>query len=456
LSGIGFLLERFAEDPRRPALVWRGRSVDYGWLRERIRHFRHEADERLPPAGAVVVLQGDYSPNAVALLLALVERGSIVVPCTEGAPARRRQLADIAQGEYLADVSAADEVAWQRLGHQAAHPLYDRLRADGHPGLVLFSSGSTGHVKAAVHDFDRLLEKYRTRRRDLRTLTFLLYDHIGGVDTLLYSLSNASCLVTVPDRSPDTVCAAVQEHGVEVLPVSPSFLKLLILSQAYERYDLRSLKVITYGAEVMPESTLRRCHELFPGVELLQKFGTTEVGTLRSKSRAPDSTWLKMGGEGYQVRVVDGVLHIKARSAILGYLNAPDPFTPDGWFVTGDLVEQDGEYLRIRGRETDVINVGGEKVNPADVEAVLLEVEGVREAAVYGEANAIMGHVVCARVVLADPAAERAAIRALKAHCRARLAAHMVPVRVSVVQDRLHTDRSKTLRSAGAAAPARD
>jgi acyl-coenzyme A synthetase/AMP-(fatty) acid ligase len=392
----------------------------------------------------------------VALTLALAQRGCIVAPLTDPGPARLEECARVAQAEWLLRVSADDDVAFARLDRRAAHPLYERLRADGHPALVLFSSGSTGEPKAAVHDLERLLEKYRTRRRDLRTLTFLVYDHIGGVDTLLYSLSNASCLVTVSDRSPDAVCAAVQAHAVEVLPVSPSFLNLLLLSQAYARHDLSSLKVITYGAEVMPERTLRRCHEVFPGVELLQKFGATEVGTLRSKSRSADSTWVKIGGEGYAVRVVGGVLQIKARSAILGYLNAPDPFTDDGWFVTGDLVEQEGEYLRILGRQSDVINVGGEKVNPAEVESVVEELDMVREAVAYGEPNAIVGHVVCARVRLSGAADPRAAAREIKAHCRRRLEPHKVPVRVTIVDEPLHTDRSKKLRrEAAAEAPAR-
>ena len=75
----------------------------------------------------------------------------------------------------------------------------------------------------------------------------------------------------------------------------------------------------------MPETTLKKCTELFPGVTLLQKFGTTEVGTLRSKSKSNDSTWVKIGGEGYQIRVVEGILHIKAQSAILGLPQCAEP-----------------------------------------------------------------------------------------------------------------------------------
>jgi len=448
---IDFLLERFADNLERDALVWRDRVFDYRWLLNRIDYWDAELETRRVLGQPVVMLEGDYSPNSLALLLALIRRRCIVVPLTEQGRGRRDEYTDIVKAEYALRVSDDDEVEFQRLGYDGQLPLYDRLRQDRHPALVLFSSGSAGKPKAAVHDFERLSRKFTKRRRNLRTLTFLLYDHIGGVDTLLYSLSNASCIITVSDRSPDMVCRAVQTHAVEVLPVSPSFLNLLILSHAYERYDLSSLKVITYGAEVMPQSTLRRCHELFPHVELLQKFGTTEVGALRSESKAPDSTWVKLGGDGCQVRVINGVLQIKAESAILGYLNAPSPFTDDGWFVTGDLVEVDGDFMRILGRETDVINVGGEKVNPAEVENVIHELEVVREVAVYGEPNAILGNVVCASASLVsspDSTTQRAIIHQIKAHCRRRLEPYKVPITVTLVDHHLYSERFKKIRRA--------
>jgi acyl-CoA synthetase (AMP-forming)/AMP-acid ligase II len=204
-----------------------------------------------------------------------------------------------------------------------------------------------------------LLAKYSRRRHCYRTLAFLLFDHIGGFDTVFYSLSNGSCLILCEDRSPDGVCELVQSHQVEVLPVAPSFLNLLFLNGAYRRHELSSLKIVTYGAEVMPQTTLDRCPVMFPGVTMMQKFGASEVGTLRSKSKTSDSLWVKLGGEGYETRVVDGLLEIKAESSMLGYLNAESPFTKDGWFKTGDCVDVDGEYLRFRGRDSDLINVGG-------------------------------------------------------------------------------------------------
>ena len=147
------------------------------------------------------------------------------------------------------------------------------------------------------------------------------------------------------------MCAAIERFQVQILPTSPTFLNLLLLSGAYERHDLSSLELVTYGTEVMPEPTLARLHEILPRVRLLQTYGLSEVGILRSKSKSSDSLWVKVGGEGFQTRIVDGMLEIKAQSAMLGYLNAPSPFSEDGWFKTGDAVEVEGEYIRILGRQ---------------------------------------------------------------------------------------------------------
>jgi len=125
-----------------------------------------------------------------------------------------------------------------------------------------------------------------------------LFDHIGGVNTLLYTLSNAGCVVTVQVRSPDAVCATIEKHKVEVLPTSPTFINLLLLSEGYSRHDLSSLRLVTYGTEVMHESTLRRFHGLFPSIRLQQTYGLSEIGILRSKSKSSDSLWVKIGGGG--------------------------------------------------------------------------------------------------------------------------------------------------------------
>jgi len=101
----------------------------------------------------------------------------------------------------------------------------------------------------------------------------------------------------------------------------------------------------------MPQATLQRLKRVFPEIKLQQTYGLIELGVLRSKSKSDDSLWVKIGGDGYQIRINNNLLEIKADSAMLGYLNAPSPFTEDGWFMTGDQVEIDGEYVKILGRK---------------------------------------------------------------------------------------------------------
>lgn len=443
---IDFLLGVFEENRSNDAINWRDAAYNYKWLLERIRFWDNSLESNHVDAGNVIIMESDFSPNSVALLLSLIEKRCIIVPLTNTVGNSKSEFVEISGGEISLKVDDSDFVEVAKLSNRADHEIYNKLRSMDHPGLVLFSSGSSGANKAAVHDFSCLLEKFKTRRHNFRTLTFLLFDHIGGIDTLFYSLSNGSCIVTVEDRSPNAVCAAVEKHKVEVLPVSPTFINLLILSEAYLTHDLSSLKYVTYGTEVMPQTTLAKCADIIPQAIILQKYGTTEIGTLRSKSRSSNSLWVKVGGEGFETRVVDGILHVKAKSAMLGFLNAPSPFTKDGWFDTGDLVEVDGDYIKFLGRISEVINVGGEKVYPAEVESAIQELDNVAEVVVSGEKNPIVGNIVCAKVRLLRDEDHKQFTARLRKYCRQRLQSYKVPVKIDIVEEKQYSSRFKKLR----------
>lgn len=443
---IDFLRDVFAANAERDALIWRDRRVTYGWLLENFTEWRARLRAEGIPANAVVSVEADFSPAVIGLLLALIERGCIVVPLTSSVEAKKPEFRAIAQVETSIRFDVDDQATIEALGTRVDHPMLTTLKERGNPGLILFSSGSTGASKAALHDFVPLLEKFKVARNSLRTITFLLFDHIGGVNTLLYNLSNAGCIVTIQDRSPEAVCAAIQEHRVELLPTSPTFINLLLVSEVYKKFDLSSLQLVTYGTEVMPETTLKRFHELFPDVRLLQTYGLSELGIMRSKSKSSDSLWVKIGGEGFETRVVDNMLEIRAKSAMLGYLNADSPFTDDGWFKTGDSVEVEGEYLKILGRQSEIINVGGEKVYPAEVEGVLQTMEGVEDVAVSGEPNPISGQIVKARVNLRSDESLAQFRKRMRAFCKDRLARYKIPQKVQIVEETLHGERFKKMR----------
>jgi len=443
---LDHLMNVLRANPEKDAVIWRGRAFRYAWLCEAVSRWDSLLEDSGVKPGSVVSVEADFSPDAIGLLLALIRRSCIVVPLTASVEVKKSEFRELAQVETVIGLADGETAQIRSTGARVDHELLLGLRRERHPGLILFSSGSTGRSKAVVHDLVPLLEKFTVPRQTLRTITFLLFDHIGGINTLLYSLSNAGCVITVQERLPDAVCAAIEKHKVQLLPTSPTFINLLLVSGAHRRHDLSSLEMVTYGTEVMPESTLKGFHDLFPKIRLLQTYGLSEVGILRSSSRSSDSLWVKIGGDGFRTRVVDGMLEIKARSAMLGYLNAASPFTADGWFKTGDAVEVDGEYFRILGRKSELINVGGEKVYPAEVESVLQAMEGVENVAVKGESHPITGQIVSARVKLLTNETVSEFRKRMFAHCREKLPRFKIPQKVSLVSEDIHGERFKKMR----------
>jgi acyl-CoA synthetase (AMP-forming)/AMP-acid ligase II len=244
-----------------------------------------------------------------------------------------------------------------------------------------------------------------------------------------------------------TVCAAIAEYGVEVLPTTPTFLNMLLISGAYQRYDLGSLGLITYGTEPMPLGTLQRLKAALPAVRFKQTYGLSELGILPTKSKADDTLWVRLGGAGFEYRIRDGVLWIRSEMAMLGYLNAPAPFDDEGFFNTQDAVETDGDYVRILGRKSEIINVAGEKVYPSEVEDVLLGLPVIAEATVSGKPSHVTGMVVKAVVKVTEPIEQRALLRQVREHCSTRLEAFKIPCIVEISESEHHNDRFKKTRS---------
>jgi long-chain acyl-CoA synthetase len=443
---IDFILDVFRESRDNDAIVWRDRVYSYGDLLAAVERWRDRVQEAGVPECAVVSIEADFSVEATALLLVLMNHNCTVVPLTTSVEGKKPEFRRIAEIEWLIKIDDDAEVVFENTGVVARHDILRDLKQRRHPGLILFSSGSTGASKAAVHDFLPMLEKFKTRRHSFRAIAFLLFDHIGGINTLLYNLSNGGCVITVRDRSPEHICGVIDKYQVELLPTSPTFINMLLVSKAYERFDISSLKTVTYGTEPMPESTLKQMHALFPEIKMQQTYGLSEIGIMRSKSRSSDSLWVKIGGEDFQTRVVDGLLEIKAKSAMLGYLNAPSPFTDDGWFITGDAVEVDGEYFRILGRKSEMINVGGEKVYPAEVESLLQTMDGVEEVAVTAEPNRLTGQIVKAAVRLSTDEDLASFRKRMRAFCKDKVAKYKVPQKVVLTEATMHGERFKKMR----------
>tara|TARA_B110000259_G_scaffold146562_1_gene165243 strand:+ start:1369 stop:2664 length:1296 start_codon:yes stop_codon:yes gene_type:complete len=376
-------------------------------------------------SGDVVALIGDFNPKSILTLLQLIDKNVILVPLT----ADTRE-----QHDYFFDAAKVDVVIEgnkvKRIQHSSAHDLIEDLRNKKHAGLVLFSTGTTGRPKAILHDFTFFMKRFETPRPTLKTINFLLFDHIGGLNTLLHTLFNKGTVVAPKSRSVEDILETCSEHCIEVLPTTPTFLRMMLMSGLIPDKVPASLRIITYGTERMDQPTLNDLCNLLPQIDFRQTFGMSELGIVRVKSKARDSLFMKVGGEGVETRVVDNVLEIRSKTRMIGYLNADCPFDNEGWYNTKDIVEESDGLYKITGRISEVINVGGLKFMPSEIERVALQFKGVELAKAEGKSNPITGQ----HVELIVQSAPQIDInkKDLKIFLNNRLASHMIPRRLKI------------------------
>lgn len=376
-------------------------------------------------SGDVVALIGDFDPKSILTLIQLLDKSVILVPLTKDTKP---------QHEYFFKTAMVDVIiennSIRRLKHNQKHNLIEHLRKKKHSGLVLFSTGTTGRPKAILHDFTLFMRRFQTPRPTLKTISFLLFDHIGGLNTLLHTLFNKGTVIAPKSRNVDDVLFACKEHKVEVLPTTPTFLRMMLLSGLIPKNVPRSLRIITYGTERMDEPTLESLCELLPNIDFRQTFGMSELGILRVKSKARNSLFMKIGGEGIETRVIDNVLEIRSQTRMLGYLNANSPFNNTGWYNTKDIVEEHDGYYKITGRTSEVINVGGLKFMASELERVVLQFEGVELVKAIGKPNPITGqHVELMLQIKKNYNIDRSK---LKFFLKDKLPKHMIPLRIKI------------------------
>ena len=228
------------------------------------------------------------------------------------------------------------------------------------------------------------------------------------------------------------------EHGTSALSATPSLWRKILMSSSSNRLDL---KQITLGGEIADQRILNSLAQRFPGASVTHIFASTEAGvgfSVKDKKAGFPSSWLKSGIRNVEMRVSDnGTLCLKNTYLNQKYLgNGVSLADDNGWIDTGDLVEIENDRVIFKGRLNGAINIGGNKVIPEDVEAVIQEVPGVSQVAVRAKSSSIAGSLVEALVVVEPDYLEPQSLKKkVKEHCSKVLPSFKVPAFVKLVNE---------------------
>jgi acyl-CoA synthetase (AMP-forming)/AMP-acid ligase II len=444
------MFERFtslvAVAPQAAALIAAGSGEIT--TRESLAAQANDVAGRLAAAGMVqgdaLAIQLPNSAELVAAVLAAAKLGLVAVPIDRDAPAGE---VGAILNQFAIKGLAGRSGVFVRAG--VARPqLPPQAR------LIKLTSGSTGKPKGIVTseanliaDCTNVCATMAIRPEDVN-LGAIPFSHSYGFSNLVTPLIlQGTAIVVSNDYLPQSILDLANRHRCTVAPLIPMVFAHLI-STAHGRFE--TVRTFISAGAPLPPSTSRRFRERF-GIDVHSFYGCSECGgiTYDRPGAAVERETVGAALEGVELKIDRSRVTVRSGSVALGYLLDATTFEPfaNGAFRTDDLVELRNGEVALTGRASDLINTAGKKVNPREIEAVLLEIEGVREAKVYGEPAGARGEVVAAAIV-ATPDVTREQVRAF---CRGRLSAHKVPRIVKLIDQMPLDERGKIKRAALAA-----
>jgi long-chain acyl-CoA synthetase len=347
----------------------------------------------------------------------------------------------------LAEGSAPGYRLLSEMGHENSDPFPAREMDRDDPAAILYTSGTTGKQKGAVLSHGNVVSNmYATSHLlridpDDRLLLFLPLFHCFGQNFIMNTAFTSGATLIVHRRFvPQDVLHSIAAHGATMFFGVPT-IYIGLLNADVSPEALGSIRYYFSAAATMPVEIAHRWEERF-GRAIHEGYGLTETSPFASYNHEwhhrPGSVGTPI--EMVEITVVDadgrevgqgewGEILIKGPNVMLGYWNRPEESAEalrGGWFHTGDIGYRDDDgYLFLVDRVKDMINAGGFKIWPREVEEVLYQHPAVKECAVVGMADPIKGEVARAVIVLHTDAGTTA--EALDAYCREHLAVYKVP-----------------------------
>ena len=432
----------------RPFLIQKDRTYTYNNLIDKVEDYKKLIQETKIPPQSNVALIADYSIESIALLLALFESKMIVALISETIENEIQIRLEASQSEWKISLHQNKPVVFEPIETITSNDsgFIDEFKKTNDSGFIIFTSGSTGFPKAILHDFPSFLDTYKGKRpKQWCFLLFLLFDHIGGLNTLFNVLSSGAKAVIPLSKNPIDIANTLENHSVNVFSSSPSFLNLMLLQNAFDEHPLKTLKTITHGTEHMPEVVLERLKKKLPNVYFIETFGTSETGIIPIQKTEKGTFFQFKDTNNY--KIVDGELWLSSKMQTKGYLNADKNnlnFTQDGWFKTGDLVKQlpDGS-IKILGRKNKTINIGGQKVLPSEIENILMQIPEIHDCTVFAEDHPFTGQTPVAKITPSQPIDVTNLKKIVRTFCRNKLALHKIPTKLILLNSIELTNRLK-------------
>lgn len=421
------------------ALVIEGRTWSAAELRASVRRVQGVLERSGVEPGAVVAFVARVDEPSLVLTLALLDAGVACLPLhPRGAPLEHAELIRRAGALKLEPLELEP-------GTEAEPQWLRWVRARGHHpeaiAALLATSGTSGEPKLVRLSRRAFVASARASAEHLgfepndRWLLCLPFAHVGGLSILTRCLVSGRSVVAHSGFEPELILERIESQAVTLLSVVPAMLGPLL--SADSRGVLARLRMLLVGGSACSEELRREAGAR--GIRLSTTYGLTEACSQVTTQRAAlthDPTTLDSGCPlpGVEVRIVGGVIELRGPVLMSGYLGEPE--LPRGsFFTTRDLGELDAAgRLIVSGRVDDVVITGGEKVHPAQVEAVLSAVPGVSAALVFGASEPRFGQSVAALLVL-DRGSDAAVVLArARESVAAALAAHARPRSVACVE----------------------
>lgn len=342
---------------------------------------------------------------------------------------------------------------------------------------LIYTSGSTGQPKGVMQTHQSMLFaagsliEYLRLGADERILCALPLAFDYGLYQLLMAVQLGAALVL--ERSfayPAQICARMREAAVSVFPGVPTIFAMLLSAHRQEALSFPQVTRVTNTAAALPDEQAVRLREIFPHALIYKMYGLTECK--RVCYLDPELVDVKPGSVGKAIPGTEvflrspegapvpsgepGILHVRGPHVMAGYWNQPElsahmlkpgPLPGERVLCTHDWFRMDADgFLYFVGRSDDIIKTRGEKVSPVEVENVLQAIDGIREAAVAGVPDPMLGQAICAWVVL-DPGVTLTAAQ-IRAQCTRRLENFMVPRHIVLCADLPRTATGKVSRKA--------